>query len=297
MNSHWTPPTSPQYFQRVTFFLGAPKYGPVHNNHSIKPIIRPRKFILYTPPSTDFSPPSISQALLLNPSTTTLGDKNDTIQSKTMTSRNDKSTENPGPVPLPPASNRRASFSQNPSFSTLFGTTRGSPPRAAPDPSLSRRFSWSYPPPKESSSAIDDSDEMVTSPTDDRRASEVGLGRRLSTATSSIREALGFKADEPTSPRAMKAVIAPLICVSTLPDCVSRIHFNHQGNRALILQICPPPVPLPLLPKVCTFRAKSDSNTYRWRFPRSRSNRPTIFYATPTSEFRQDTKRRSRSSR
>ena len=54
-----------------------------------------------------------------------------------MSSRSDKnSTENhssPGPVPLP-APNRRSSFSQNPSFSTLFGSTRGSPPRVTTDP-------------------------------------------------------------------------------------------------------------------------------------------------------------------
>ena len=111
-------------------------------------------------------------------------------------SRNDKN-ETPGPVPLPPP-NRRSSFSQNPSFSTLFGRQpSGSPPRAVPDPSLQRRFSWSYAPPKESS-AIDDSEE-TTSPTDDRRGSD--LGRRLSNTASSIKEALGFKSDEPTSPR------------------------------------------------------------------------------------------------
>src|SRR5271170_860199 len=149
-----------------------------------------------------------------------------------MTSRNDKGTENPGPVPPPPP-NRRASFSQNPSFSTLFGTAKGSPPRAAPDPSLSRRFSWSYPPPKESSSAIDDSDEIATSPTDERRSSEIGLGRRLSTATSSIREALGFKADEPTSPRTMKAVITSFALISKyISDlCLESISATKEIKR------------------------------------------------------------------
>jgi hypothetical protein len=124
-------------------------------------------------------------------------------------SKNPSETQSsPGPVPLPPP-NRRSSFSQNPSFSTLFGSTRGSPPRTAPDPSLHRRFSWAYAPPKESS-AIDDTDEIVTSPVDEgRRPSE--LGRRLSTTASSIREALGFKVDEPTSPGTMKTVNFPLI--------------------------------------------------------------------------------------
>src|SRR5271163_2999609 len=118
-------------------------------------------------------------------------------------SRSDKSQgDTPAPAPLPPP-NRRASFSQNPSFSTLFGGPKGSPPRTAPDPSLQRRFSWSYPPPKESTSAIDDGDEIATSPTDEsRRGSEIG--RRLSTTASSIKDALGF--GEPSSPTAMKSV-------------------------------------------------------------------------------------------
>lgn len=243
---------------------------------------------------TPYSFPSpISNTFLKSLPTTSSVKEYDSIQE--MTSRNDKSTENPGPVP-PPAPYRRASFSQNPSFSTLFSTTRGSPPRAAPDPSLSRRFSWSYPPPKESSSAIDDADEIVTSPSDDHRGSEIGLGRRLSTATSSIREALGFKADEPSSPRAMKAVSVSLSVDRPL-TCYFRIHFNKLGNQALILQICPPPVHLPHLPKVHAFKAKSDSNASRWRLRCSRSSRHTIFYATPTSEFRQSAERRSRSSR
>lgn len=117
-------------------------------------------------------------------------------------SKRSETQSSSGPVPLPP--NRRSSFSQNPSFSTLFGSTRGSPPRPAPDPSIQRRFSWSYPPPKESS-AIDDSDEIVASPVDEgRHPSE--LGRRLSTTATSIREALGFKIDECTSPSTMKTV-------------------------------------------------------------------------------------------
>jgi len=129
-----------------------------------------------------------------------------------MSSRNDKNiTEAPsstGPVAAP---NRRASFSQNPSFSTLFGR---SPPRASvPDPNLQRRFSWSFPPPKESSSAIDDSDDMPTSPSDggSRRDSDIGIfGRRLSTTATSLREALGMgKPDEPPSPGQMKAVSLP----------------------------------------------------------------------------------------
>src|SRR5271163_3034111 len=112
-----------------------------------------------------------------------------------MTSRNDKNSNetqsSPGPVGLPPP-NRRSSFSQNPSISTLFSGTRGSPPRpTAPDPSLQRRFSWSYPPPKESGSAIDDSEDPAMSPIDEsRRGSEMGFGRRLSTTATSIREAL-----------------------------------------------------------------------------------------------------------
>lgn len=114
---------------------------------------------------------------------------------------NDKSNDTPGPVPLPPP-NRRSSFSQNPSFSTLFGSNKGSPPRQTthPDPSFQRRFSWSYAPPKESS-AIDDTDEIATSPVESS-----GLGRRLSTTATSLREALGFKTDEPTSPRQMTNV-------------------------------------------------------------------------------------------
>jgi hypothetical protein len=122
-----------------------------------------------------------------------------------MSKSQSETQSSPGPVPLPPP-DRRSSFSQNPSFSTLFGSARGSPPRAAPDPSFQRRFSWSYPHPKESS-AIDDTDEITTSPVDEnRRPSE--LGRRLSTTASSIREALGFKVDEPTSPKTMKTVIS-----------------------------------------------------------------------------------------
>jgi len=122
-----------------------------------------------------------------------------------MSSRDKQQTETPGPVPLPPP-NRRSSFSQNPSFSTLFGSNRGSPPRitTAPDPaSLSRRFSWSYAPPKES--AIDDSDDLVTSPIEEghpRTGSE--FGRRLSTTATSLREALGFKVEEPGSPKGNK---------------------------------------------------------------------------------------------
>lgn len=118
---------------------------------------------------------------------------------------NDKSNDTPGPVPLPP-SNRRSSFSQNPSFQTLFGSNKGSPPRqtTGPDPNLQRRFSWSYAPPKESS-AIDDTDEIATSPVE-----ASGLGRRLSTTATSLREALGFKTDEPTSPRQMTNV-TPLL--------------------------------------------------------------------------------------
>lgn len=114
---------------------------------------------------------------------------------------NDKSNDTPGPVPLPPP-NRRSSFSQNPSFSTLFGSNKGSPPRQTthPDAAFQRRFSWSYAPPKESS-AIDDTDEIATSPVESS-----GLGRRLSTTATSLREALGFKADEPTSPRQMTNV-------------------------------------------------------------------------------------------
>ena len=123
-----------------------------------------------------------------------------------MSSKNQPETNsNPGPVPLPPP-NRRASFSQNPSFQTLFGSQRGSPPKAAPDPSLSRRFSWSFAPPKETTSAIDDSDDLATSPTDQgpRRGSEIG--RRLSTTASSLREALGLKFDEPPSPGTARTV-------------------------------------------------------------------------------------------
>jgi len=118
----------------------------------------------------------------------------------------------PGPVPLPP--NRRASFSQNPSFQTLFGGQRSSPPKAAPDPSLTRRFSWSWAPPpqKESSSAIDDSDDLVSSPLEDqRRGSEIG--RRLSSTASTLREALGLKFDEPPSPGTGRTVSFPFTVV------------------------------------------------------------------------------------
>ena len=52
--------------------------------------------------------------------------------------------------------------------------------------------------------------EIATSPVDEsRRPSE--LGRRLSTTATSIREALGFKTEEPTSPRIMKTVISLFI--------------------------------------------------------------------------------------
>jgi len=139
-----------------------------------------------------------------------------------MSSPHDKShpADTPGPVPMPvPPPNRRASFSQNPSFSTLFGSNRGSPPRPAPDPamSLGRRFSWSYAPPpargetspSASSEAIDDSEDMVASPAEEhgRRGSEIG--RRLSTTASSLREALGFKVEEPGSPKGIKTVPSP----------------------------------------------------------------------------------------
>jgi hypothetical protein len=132
-----------------------------------------------------------------------------------MSSKNQGETATtPGPVPLPPP-NRRASFSQNPSFSTLFG--RGSPPRPTADPTLQRRFSWSFAPPKESSSAIDDSDDIAASPSDDgssRRGSET-IGRRLSTTAMSLREALGFKPiDDPTSPGTLKTVL-PLLAILT----------------------------------------------------------------------------------
>ena len=50
-----------------------------------------------------------------------------------MSKNTNETQSSPGPVPLPPP-NRRSSFSQNPSFSTLFGSAKGSPPRAAPDP-------------------------------------------------------------------------------------------------------------------------------------------------------------------
>jgi hypothetical protein len=153
-------------------------------------------------------------------------------------SRNDKG-DTPAPAPLPPP-NRRASFSQNPSFSTLFGGPKGSPPRAAPDPSLQRRFSWSYPPPKESTSAIDDSDDIATSPMDDsRRGSEIG--RKLSTTATSIKEALGF--GEPSSPTAMKSVSLQYHVLLI----ISRTHFI-KGNRALI---CPRLVRLLLPLTVC----------------------------------------------
>jgi hypothetical protein len=173
-------------------------------------------------------------------------------------SRNDKPTGDapqPGPSPLPP--NRRSSFSQNPSFSTLFGgggAVKGSPPRTSPDATFQRRFSWSYPPPKESTSAIDDSEEP-TSPTAERRDSELGLGRRLSTTASSIKEALGFS-NEPTSPRGMKTVLSPtpISALSAFPDADNRrIHFNR--GSLVTLAPFPPPVLLPLLPKVSASRA------------------------------------------
>jgi hypothetical protein len=160
-----------------------------------------------------------------------------------MSSKN--STENqssPGPVPLPPP-NRRSSFSQNPSFSTLFGSSRGSPPRVAPDPGFHRRFSWSYAPPKESSSAIDDSDEIVTSPIDEARQ-PTEFGRRLSNTASSIVEALGFKADESSSPRAIKTVFSKYNYVPNLARVLS-----NKGNKAMPNPF-PPLVPHPPPPKV-----------------------------------------------
>jgi hypothetical protein len=152
---------------------------------------------------------------------------------------NDKSHDTPGPVPPPPP-NRRSSFSQNPSFSTLFGSNKGSPPRqTAPDPTFQRRFSWSYAPPKESTSAIDDTDEIATSPVETS-----GLGRRLSTTASSLREALGFKTDEPTSPRQMTTV--PPFSRLCTAEVNCRIRLG--GNR--VMRLCLLPVLLPPLLKV-----------------------------------------------
>src|SRR5579859_7395008 len=138
-----------------------------------------------------------------------------------MSSRDKSQTETtPGPVPLPPP-NRRSSFSQNPSFSTLFGSNRGSPPRTTPDAaSLGRRFSWSYAPPKESS-AIDDSDDLVTSPTEETSRTGSEIGRRLSTTATSLREALGFKVEEPTSPKGIKTVPPPCIPLSIYVLCTT----------------------------------------------------------------------------
>lgn len=87
----------------------------------------------------------------------------------------------------------------------------------APDPaSLGRRFSWSYAPPKES--AIDDSDDLVTSPVVDEAHARGGseIGRRLSTTASSFREALGFKVEEPGSPKGIKTVFLVFVFVSLI---------------------------------------------------------------------------------
>jgi hypothetical protein len=148
-----------------------------------------------------------------------------------MSKSSESTPSHPGPVPAPPP-NRRSSFSQNPSFQTLFG--RGSPPRpTAPDPALQRRFSWSFAPPAPNTQgancAIDDSDE-ITSPTDESQRRPSDYGRRISTTASSIKDALGM-GYKSTSPGTMQ----PVRTFVLLANC--RVRSSNKESK--VNRMCP----------------------------------------------------------